>query len=154
MLAYTLMNLLKSPGRTFQVFIGTLLVLLLLFAAAAFQSGMDESLTVSGDEQNIILLGAGSEESLERSEVSWNAVSAAKGIRGLEQQFGQPLVGDRDYLIVGRLYKSGKGEHANFDRLEMWVDPVPKHGEEADLTLLAETKLGMIGYLPVILHPT
>ena len=92
MLAYTLMNLLKSPGRTFQVFIGTLLVLLLLFAAAAFQSGMDESLTVSGDEQNIILLGAGSEESLERSEVSWNAVSAAKGIRGLEQQFGQPLI--------------------------------------------------------------
>ncbi len=67
--------------------------------------------------------------------------------RSDEQQFGQPLVGDRDYLIVGRLYKSGKGEQANFDRLEMWVDPVPKHGEEADLTASNEKAISHVSWV-------
>ena len=43
--------------------------------------------------------------------------------RSDQQQFGDILVGDQDYLIVGRLSKSRIGQEERFDRLEMWVDP-------------------------------
>ena len=92
MFSYAIMNVVKNPGRSLQVFGGTVLVLLLLFGASSFQTGMDRSLSVSGDEKNVILLGSGSEESLERSEVSWKAVSAARGIQGLLEHFGKPVL--------------------------------------------------------------
>jgi len=92
MLLYTLRNLLKSPVRTLQLGIGSFLVLLLLFAAYAFQAGMEKSLQISGDSKNIILLGTGSEESVERSEVPAAAVAAVKSIRGLKQVFGNAAV--------------------------------------------------------------
>ena len=43
--------------------------------------------------------------------------------RSDQQQFGDVLVGDQDYLIVGRLSKSRIGQEERFDRLEMWVNP-------------------------------
>lgn len=43
--------------------------------------------------------------------------------RSDQQQFGDILVGDQDYLIVGRLSKSRIGQEERFDRLEMWVNP-------------------------------
>lgn len=39
------------------------------------------------------------------------------------QKFGPPLEGDRDYLVVGRLWKSSPGKHEPFDQLSLWVDP-------------------------------
>ena len=92
MLTYTLLNLLKAPIRSLQLFIGTFLVFMLLMAAAAFQTGMTNSLSMTASEQNVILLGAGSEESLERSEVSWQAVPATKTLKGIKKVFGQPAV--------------------------------------------------------------
>ena len=92
MLAYTLMNLIKSPWRSLQMIFGTYLVFVLLIAASSFQESMEKSLAITGDEKNVILLGAGSEESLERSEVHLNAYSAAKTIYGLKQTFGKPAV--------------------------------------------------------------
>lgn len=92
MLTYTLMNLIKSPWRSLQLIFGTYLVFILLISASSFQAGMEQSLAITGDEKNVILIGAGSEESLERSEVSWNAYSAAKTIYGLKQVFGKPAV--------------------------------------------------------------
>ena len=92
MLLYTLRNLLKSAVRTLQLGFGSFLVLLLLFAAYAFQTGMDRSLQISGDAKNVILLGAGSEESVERSEVPASAVPIVKSIRGLKKVFGESAV--------------------------------------------------------------
>lgn len=92
MLAYTLMNLLKSPWRSLQMIFGTYLVFMLLISASSFQQSMEKSLAITGDKKNVILLGAGSEESLERSEVHLNAYSAAKTIYGLKQTFGVPAV--------------------------------------------------------------
>lgn len=92
MFSYTLMNLIKSPMRSLQLIASTFLVFILVLAASAFQEGMDKSLAISGDEKNVILLGKGSEESLERSEVMNNAVPAAKALKGLKEVFGQSAV--------------------------------------------------------------
>jgi len=92
MLTYTLMNLIKSPWRSLQMIFGTYLVFVLLISASSFQQSMERSLAITGDEKNVILLGAGSEESLERSEVHLNAYSAAKTIYGLKQTFGKSAV--------------------------------------------------------------
>ena len=92
MFSYTLMNLIKSPMRSLQLIASTFLVFILVLAASAFQEGMDKSLAISGDKKNVILLGKGSEESLERSEVMNSAVPAAKAIKGLKEVFGQTAV--------------------------------------------------------------
>lgn len=92
MLTYTLMNLIKSPWRSLQMIFGTYLVFILLISASSFQESMEKSLSITGDEKNVILLGKGSEESLERSEVHLNAYTAAKTIYGLKRTFDQPAV--------------------------------------------------------------
>jgi putative ABC transport system permease protein len=92
MFSYTLMNLIKSPVRSLQLIASTFLVFILVIAASAFQEGMKSSLSISGDDKNVILLGSGSEESIERSEVSNSAISAAQAIKGLQQIFGKSAV--------------------------------------------------------------
>ncbi|MCM8532953.1 MAG: FtsX-like permease family protein [Lentisphaeraceae bacterium] len=92
MFSYTLMNLIKSPMRSFQLVISTFLVFMLILAAASFQEGMQKSLSISGDSKNVILLGSGSEESLERSEVSNKTILAAQTIQGLQKVFGRSVV--------------------------------------------------------------
>ena len=92
MLTYVLMNLLKSPWRSLQLIFATYLVFMLLFSASSFQEGMQKSLSITGDAKNILLIGSGSEESLERSEVSLSAVPAARTIPGLKKTFGEAAV--------------------------------------------------------------
>jgi len=38
------------------------------------------------------------------------------------QKFAARLVGDHEYLVVGRLWKSTSGADESFDRLDLWVD--------------------------------
>ena len=63
---YEVRNLGRSPVRLALSLVGSALVVLLAIAAAAFVRGMGHSLVSSGSERNVILLGAGSEESVER----------------------------------------------------------------------------------------
>ena len=39
------------------------------------------------------------------------------------QQFGPPLVGDREFVVVARLWKSQSGKSQPFDQLNLWIDP-------------------------------
>ncbi|NND95844.1 MAG: DUF1549 domain-containing protein, partial [Pirellulaceae bacterium] len=39
------------------------------------------------------------------------------------QKFADKLTGDREYLVVGRLWKSVPGPREAFDQLDLWVDP-------------------------------
>jgi len=39
------------------------------------------------------------------------------------QEFGEPIEGDRDYTIVGRLWKSNAAKQQPFDQLSLWIDP-------------------------------
>jgi ABC-type antimicrobial peptide transport system permease subunit len=91
--AYATRNLLRDVPRFLQKIAGSAVVVFLVFAAGAFNQGMDSVLSASGSPRNVILLGAGSEESVERSEIDVQVESlAAAGIRGIEQRLGQPAV--------------------------------------------------------------
>ena len=64
---------------------GSALVVLLVIAAGGFVRGMDRALRSTGEEQNVMVLGIGSEESVERSEISAASASlleaSVSGIR-------------------------------------------------------------------------
>ncbi|MDF1826153.1 MAG: ABC transporter permease [Verrucomicrobiales bacterium] len=109
--SYAVRNLFRDPWKLLQKTGGAALVVFLIFAASSFNEGMKEVLSASGSESNIILLGAGSEESVERSEVMVQTVEqAAGGIRGLESRLGVPAVsGEVHYM--GNL-STGDGKQA------------------------------------------
>ena len=56
---YALRNLMRRPGRSAQLILGSGLVVLLLMLAASLNRGMARVLIASGSPQNVILLGAG-----------------------------------------------------------------------------------------------
>jgi putative ABC transport system permease protein len=90
---YAVRNLFRDPTRLLQTVGGAALVVFLLMTAAALNQGMNEVLSASGSPKNVILMGKGSEESIERSEVHLEAESiAATAIRGLQESLGQPAV--------------------------------------------------------------
>ncbi|MFM8816733.1 MAG: ABC transporter permease, partial [Phycisphaerales bacterium] len=69
-LTYAARNLGRSPARLAMSVGGGFLVSLLAMAGMAFVLGMEGALRASGHPRNVILLGAGSEESAERSEIA------------------------------------------------------------------------------------
>ena len=90
---YAVRNLGRNPARLAMTAGGSMLVVLLVVAAASFVTGMRRSLQVSGSPHNAILLGAGSEESVERSEIAMRTSGiAAAGIPGVAQVAGADAV--------------------------------------------------------------
>jgi putative ABC transport system permease protein len=67
---YGVRNLARAPQRTLLTLAGSALVVGLILTSGAFVRGMGHSLTAGADPRNVIVLGAGSEESLERSEIA------------------------------------------------------------------------------------
>ena len=101
---YAVRNLYRSPVRILLCVIGVSLVVMIILAAAAFVRGIERSLLESGTPENVILLGAGSEESVERSEisasVSGQAAASIQGIRSiLNNDFVSPEV--HAALVIG-----------------------------------------------------
>lgn len=90
---YAVRNLLRDPSRLIQLALGTALVVVLLLAAGAFSGSMRTALGGSGDDRNVILLGAGSEGSLERSSLDPSTANVvAASVDGLRDAGGQPAV--------------------------------------------------------------
>jgi putative ABC transport system permease protein len=90
---YAVRNLFRDPARLAQTVGGSALVVLLLIAAVALNHGMDSVLSASGSAKNVILLGKGSEESIERSEVHLDVeAAAATAIRGLAEKLDTAAV--------------------------------------------------------------
>lgn len=89
-LQYALRNLGRSRVRLAASLLGSTLVVLLLLASMGFVRGMQRTLIrPDGLHTNIILLGTGSEEAIERSQVSAGLDTiAAASIRGLKQRAG------------------------------------------------------------------
>ncbi|MCS7034788.1 MAG: ABC transporter permease [Phycisphaerae bacterium] len=69
-LDYAIRNLGRSPVRLGLSLAGSTLVALLALTAAGFVRGMDRSLATQGSPDNVLFYGAGSEESIERSEIN------------------------------------------------------------------------------------
>ena len=92
-LTYALRNLFRDPARLLQTVGGSALVVLLVMAAAALNQGMKQVLSASGSPHNAILLGAGSEESIQRSEVPARLEGiASAAIRGITTLLDTPAV--------------------------------------------------------------
>lgn len=93
---YAVRNLGRSWSRLALSITGSALVVLLVIAAGAFVTGMERSLQGSGHPHNVIVLGAGSEESIERSEVGAASasllVASIHGIRTEGGSAGVPFV--------------------------------------------------------------
>lgn len=107
--SYALRNLFRDPWKLLQKVGGSALVVFLIFAAGSFNLGMDEVLRASGSPSNVILLGAGSEESVERSEIQVRTESLiAAGVRDIENRIGVPAVsGEVHYM--GMISVTGQG---------------------------------------------
>jgi putative ABC transport system permease protein len=88
-LTYAVRNLFRSKGRLLQTIGGSALVVLLVMAAVAINTGMKKVLSASGSPHNVILVGAGSEESIQRSEVSETAAGIAEAaVPGISEALG------------------------------------------------------------------
>ena len=91
-ITYAARNLGRSPMRLALSVGGACAVALLAMAGAGFALGMDSALRASGHERNVILLGAGSEESVERSEIPQATAGVlAASLRGVATHDGRPL---------------------------------------------------------------
>ena len=98
-LSYAARNLGRSPARLAMSVGGSALVVLLVISAAAFVRGMDRAVRGTGSPHNVIILGTGSEESIERSEIGAGVagiVSAA--VRGLRSRGGVAYVSPEVYV--------------------------------------------------------
>ena len=83
---YAVRNLGRHPLRLGLSVAGSAIVVMMILSAAAFVRGMEKSMQLSGGEKNVLLIGAGSEESLERSELSPSVAGiAAASIDGKNQ---------------------------------------------------------------------
>ncbi|MFG0276093.1 MAG: ABC transporter permease, partial [Phycisphaerales bacterium] len=87
---YAFRNLGRSPLRLSALLVGASLVALLILASGGFVRGMQATLTrTAGLHENVILLGAGSEEGVERSQIDAAVEGiAAASIPGLKERAG------------------------------------------------------------------
>ncbi len=87
---YAYRNFGRSPVRLAASLIGAALVVLLILAAGGFVRGMQKTLTQSSPlNENVIILGAGSEEAIERSQIDASVEGiAAASIAGLREEAG------------------------------------------------------------------
>lgn len=104
--SYAVRNLFRSKSRLLQTVGGSALVVLLVMAAVAINQGMKRVLSASGSPNNVVLVGAGSEESIQRSEVPETAAGVAEAaIPGVAEALGIRAVSSEihymNYLDLG-----------------------------------------------------
>lgn len=98
---YAVRNLGRSSARLLLSLSGSTLVVVLVIAAAAFVRGMDQSLKVSGSPHNVILLGAGSEESVERSEIEASVPSLIEAtVPGIRARAGVAYISPQVHVML------------------------------------------------------
>jgi len=100
-LDYAIRNLGRSPSRLIMTVLGSALLVAAVLAAGAFVRGMDESLRATGSPDNVILLGAGSEEAIERSEISASVPGiVAASVDGIREQAGVAFVSPEVHAML------------------------------------------------------
>lgn len=108
---YAVRNLSRSPVRLGLSVLGSVLVVMLVITAAAFVRGMETSLVSSGSDKNVMLLGAGSEESIERSEISPSIPSmVAASVPGIKTRLGIAYVSPEAHMAM--MFAEAAGQEA------------------------------------------
>lgn len=99
--AYAVRNLGRSPSRLLLSVAGAAMVVLLILVAGGFVNGMSRALRATGGEHNVILLGAGSEESVERSEISLATPGViAASVAGVRTRAGVAYVSPEVHVML------------------------------------------------------
>ncbi|MHC4910497.1 MAG: ABC transporter permease [Planctomycetota bacterium] len=108
---YAVRNLGRGPSRLVLGVLGSTLVVLLVCASAGFIVGMKRSLRVTGTDQNMIILGAGSEESIERSEIEQRvATIVAASVPGLRTRLNVPYVSPEVHMALNVKHSADQEE--------------------------------------------
>ena len=89
---YGVRNMMRAPLRAALGSAGSFLVVLLVLAAGAFVAGMQNSLNKSANPNNFILMGTGSQDSLERSQVSNSVISKVQNLKCVKSAMGVKFV--------------------------------------------------------------
>ena len=90
---YGVRNLSRSPARLVLTVGSAALVVLLVLASAGFVRGLQWNLRATGEPDNMMLLAAGSEESVERSEIARGVQThLAATVGGIKTTLGWPLI--------------------------------------------------------------
>ncbi|MEW6351171.1 MAG: FtsX-like permease family protein [Thermodesulfobacteriota bacterium] len=98
---YSVRNLGRSRLRLVLTILASCLVVLLVLTAASFVRGMGKSLVNDADPANVILLAAGSEESLERSQVPGSAAGVlSASFPGIKNRLGVPFVSPEIHAAI------------------------------------------------------
>ena len=98
---YAVRNLGRNPARLLLTVGGSALVVLLVLTATGFVSGMQAAFVTSGREANVILMGSGSEESIERSEVPMRTSGiVAASLPGLIKRAGIDAVSPETHIAI------------------------------------------------------
>jgi putative ABC transport system permease protein len=155
---YAVRNLGRSLRRFVAILLGNALVVLLIIAAAAFVEGMRSSLTIRNDSQNVILLATGSEESIERSEITATTPGiVTASLSGIYTAGGVPFVSPE--ILSGLIFFENEnsteelraivrgmtpGAFLVHDRVEIVKGRAPRPGNnELMVGGLAADKLGL-----------
>jgi len=155
---YAVRNLGRSPLRLAASVGGSALVVLLVIAAGGFVRGMQKSLTFASDGGNVMLLGAGSEESVERSEIRPAAAALLGGsVSGLARSAGVEHVSPEVHVAL--VMRTAQDDPREYQAVLRGVTPAaflvhtrvrvieghpPRPGEyEVMVGRLAATRLGL-----------
>lgn len=99
--AYAVRNLGRSPSRLFLSVAGAAMVVLLILVAGGFVRGMSTALRATGGAHNVILMGAGSEESVERSEIEAGVPGVlAASVSGVRTRAGVAYVSPEVHVML------------------------------------------------------
>lgn len=155
---YAFRNLGRSRVRLAASLIGAALVVILTLAAAGFVRGMQLTLTQdTGLNENVILMGAGSEEAIERSQIGAQVDGvAAASIAGLKEAAGVLYVSPEIHMALPVRAREGAEERQAVLRgvrtaallvhpeVEIIEGRLPRTGEnELMVGQLAATRLGL-----------
>ncbi|MBX3392752.1 MAG: hypothetical protein KF787_08900 [Phycisphaeraceae bacterium] len=98
---YAVRNLGRAPSRLFLSVAGAAMVVLLILVAGGFVRGMSQALRATGGEHNVILMGAGSEESVERSEIEAGVPGVlAASVSGVRTRAGVAYVSPEVHVML------------------------------------------------------
>lgn len=160
-LEYAVRNLARSRQRMSLAVLGSTLVVLLVLTAASFVRGMTSALAASGGEHNVMLVGTGSEDSIERSEIPSNTAGiVGSTIRGIREHAGAAFVSPEVHLQLPlRVGESSGGSLVLVrgvtpaamlvhDRVQIVEGRFPRAGvDEVMVGVRASDKLGVAGSL-------
>lgn len=100
------------------------MVVLLILVAGGFVRGMSTALRATGGEQNVILMGAGSEESVERSEIEASVPGViAASIAGIRTRAGVAYVSPEVHVMLPVGVGGGSADDADRQIMLRGVTP-------------------------------